>query len=779
MTRPPFGERLAHSGGSDGADADALAAHELRAIRAELTRAARPVPAGLRDWVVAAAEAERARPTARLARPDADDYAPSPRHPIDRHRPASPVMGQEEDPMNDRTAAEPRLTVLPGAPRPAALSRPIVPARRRSLIQHWNRHGWPIVELLGAAALIIGLVSVMLDGGNDGLPALVPGFGQDTQVATPVADTAEVAMAQGNAGRTGEMPGPDVLSAPELRWRADLGYPSTAVSPQVVVAGDIAYAAVTNGGSASASPGLRAADVADGSTLWELAIDAQSLSAPVVAQGLVFVAVTTAGQPLRIDGAEASPEADVSPDAAAGGFVVAFDARSGAERWRVGMDRLDRQDLSVADGRLFVGDRSGTVYALDTETGATVWTTFIPPSGNAGWGNGPVLSPVTVAGGTAFVVSVLGSLYAYDAAHGDLKWTKPISFDEALYPNQTGNWPVATGGSVLVVSPDASAAMTSRLISFDAADGRQQWSRDIPLTMPSGLATDGATVYVAGQDQGSGVLVALDLVSGETRWTTAMQRALTTPPTVVNGTVYVGGRDWQLFAFDADGGGLRWSVSALGTITSPAYVAGGAVLFTTSDGFLTAIQGSPDAADLLRTQDPVDVSGLPPCQVPPRPRNTTGTATPLVTPTPVPPLVPVDADRPFDWPAIRLADIPNAGPASTEAVAGIQSTMAMFAACSRPNDGLKRDGLFSQASLQRTGSSTSAELTGDAAGRPVTVDADNTWKVPDGRTALVVLNPPLGEGEGYGTLYLFSSDDGRWLIDEQVRITPSGHSGLG
>jgi outer membrane protein assembly factor BamB len=775
MTRPPSGEWPAGPANPvPFDDRDPLDVHEIEAMTAELTRAARPAPARLREWVVATADAERASGHARPNQRGVDRRVASTLQPIGIHGPTFPTRGHEEDAMSGNSLTPTHLATLPVSSRPAGLPRLATSSRRGRLVRRWNRHGWPVVELLGAAALIVGLVSVMLGGGNGGLPALVPSFGQTTQVATPVADAGDVAMAQGNAGRTGEMPGPGVASAPQLLWRADIGYPSTAVSPQVVVAGGIAYSAVTNAGPASVTPGLRAEDVADGAVQWEIAIDARALSAPVVAQGLVFVAVTTAGQPLRIDGSAASPAAD----AAAGGFVVAFDALSGTERWRTGMDRLDRQELTVADGRLFVGDQSGTIYAIDARTGATAWTTFIPPSGNADEGNAPVLSPVTVAGGTAFVVSALGSLYAYDAADGDLKWTQPVSTGDALYPSQAGNWPVVTGSSVLIVSPDVSPARTSRLISFDAADGRQLWSQEVHLTMPAGLATDGTTVYLAGQDQGSGVLVALDAGSGETRWTSAMRRAMTVPPVIANGTVYVGGQDWQLFAFAAESGRLRWSVSALGAITSPAYVSGGTLLFTASDGFLTAIQGSPDAAELLTTQDPVDVSGLPPCQVPPRARDTTGTATPIVTPTPVPPLVPVDADRPFDWPAIRLADIPNAGPASPEAIAGIQATMAMFTACSRPDDGLKRDGLFSQVYFQRTGLTSGSMSLDDVGGRPLTVDASNTWTVPDGRTALVVMDP-TGEGEGYGTLHLFTRTDDRWLIDEQVRITPSGHSGIG
>jgi outer membrane protein assembly factor BamB len=54
-------------------------------------------------------------------------------------------------------------------------------------------------------------------------------------------------------------------------------------------------------------------------------------------------------------------------------FLQAVDARTGRERWRVGTERPVWSSPAVVDDLVYVGDGSGTVYALELATGKERW----------------------------------------------------------------------------------------------------------------------------------------------------------------------------------------------------------------------------------------------------------------------------------------------------------------------------------------------------------------------------------------------------------------------
>ena len=101
--------------------------------------------------------------------------------------------------------------------------RPIT--SRQALVRSWNRRAWPVLELLAAAVLILGLVTVMTGGGSGWLPSIL--VSDDEHAArqstpTTIDPDGAVAMAQGDAGRSGVMLGPGVDGQPDLRWRTEV-----------------------------------------------------------------------------------------------------------------------------------------------------------------------------------------------------------------------------------------------------------------------------------------------------------------------------------------------------------------------------------------------------------------------------------------------------------------------------------------------------------------------------------------------------------------------------
>lgn len=76
---------------------------------------------------------------------------------------------------------------------------------------------------------------------------------------------------------------------------------------------------------------------------------------------------------------------------------------------------------------------------------------------------------------------------------------------------------------------------------------------------------------------------------GKLKWEFSTGAPIHSSPAVVNGTVYVGSRDWSLYALDAETGALRWEFKAETWIESSPAVVNGVVYFGSNDGRLYAL----------------------------------------------------------------------------------------------------------------------------------------------------------------------------------------------
>ena len=94
-----------------------------------------------------------------------------------------------------------------------------------------------------------------------------------------------------------------------------------------------------------------------------------------------------------------------------------------APLWTFKTDRVVTASPAVVDGQVFIGDWSGTMYALDADTGVEQWRAGTAPAPGAPFG--PIVSSAAVAdvGARRLVVVGVGPrLYAFDARDGRVVW---------------------------------------------------------------------------------------------------------------------------------------------------------------------------------------------------------------------------------------------------------------------------------------------------------------------------------------------------------------------
>ena len=102
------------------------------------------------------------------------------------------------------------------------------------------------------------------------------------------------------------------------------------------------------------------------------------------------------------------------------GYVYGLDAATGALVWQQNFTMFDRfayapQTPAVADGRVFWGGATPSLFALDAATGALDWQA-------RGACQGHFWMVPAVAGGVVYAGCDAGNFFAFDSATGATRW---------------------------------------------------------------------------------------------------------------------------------------------------------------------------------------------------------------------------------------------------------------------------------------------------------------------------------------------------------------------
>ncbi|MGF1551706.1 MAG: PQQ-binding-like beta-propeller repeat protein [Paracoccaceae bacterium] len=332
-------------------------------------------------------------------------------------------------------------------------------------------------------------------------------------------------------------------------------------------------------------------------------------SAPVVAGGLAF-ALDAAAEVRAFDagsGAERwrrshAPEREGGEEGFGGGLAwargrlfattgvgeaLALDPGSGEILWRVRLGAPVRAAPAVEGGVLVAVARDNSAYGLDTGSGAILWRARAASSG-AGFLGGA--SPA-IAGGGALVPFGSGEIVALDLATGRRFWSAILSggrrgLARAAISDVTGD-PVVVGPLVIA------ANQAGRIVAVVGSSGQRAWTRSIGAVGPIWAA--GRSLFLVTD---TARLMRLDASSGTTEWAVDLPafedmedregRILYSGPVLVEGRVYVTSSQGELLAFEGvDGGAVSTTELTGGSRTGPV-VADGTLFVLTDDGTLEA-----------------------------------------------------------------------------------------------------------------------------------------------------------------------------------------------
>lgn len=283
--------------------------------------------------------------------------------------------------------------------------------------------------------------------------------------------------------------------------------------------------------------------------------------------------------------------------------IRAFEIEGDAERWSYRHPLGDGPyRLTYADGRLYLPG----VIALNTDDGSEAW---VADTG-AGWFG------VAVADETVFAAVEAGSeVYALDAGDGSERWVTEIDgrIEELVAP-------VVGSGRVVVQSE------SSHLHALDTVTGELAWTFD-PRPSTRNASTpaihDGTLYYghsaPADPDtisEDAGTLFAIDLGTGEERWSIPTRGGIGASPVVADGVVYVGtfgdeesrNPSPRLIAVAADSGEVLWQSEMAFDVVALS-IAGERLYAMVSDGVLEVFGPAASTTPVAERSDDTAESG--------------------------------------------------------------------------------------------------------------------------------------------------------------------------
>jgi outer membrane protein assembly factor BamB/tRNA A-37 threonylcarbamoyl transferase component Bud32 len=195
-------------------------------------------------------------------------------------------------------------------------------------------------------------------------------------------------------------------------------------------------------------------------------------------------------------------------------------------------------------GVVYVGCYDNNIYALDAKTGKFIWKYAT---------EGGITGKPAAEDDIIYIGSEDHRLYAISARGGKLVWTYHTE-------GQIRSSPSSSHGHIFIGSDD------HFLHVVNAISGRRVWRAEAIGPIWSTPLVVGEHVFFGCE---SGDFYCYDF-HGELKWRKKIKRAVTSSPIMVDGMIYVGSKDWTLYALEIENGWQVWRFRMGGpTISSP------------------------------------------------------------------------------------------------------------------------------------------------------------------------------------------------------------------
>jgi outer membrane protein assembly factor BamB len=254
---------------------------------------------------------------------------------------------------------------------------------------------------------------------------------------------------------------------------------------------------------------------------------------------------------------------------------------------------------TVADGKVFIGDNAGTVWALDEETGKVQWLFET---------NGAVESSPTYLNGTIYIGSMDMNLYALDASDGKEKWN--FSTDGGIKSSVSIAEPWGPDGEKVLVF----GSYDNNMYGLDT-NGKELWRYTAASFIHGKPAVYDDLAFTCSCDNN---IYAVDVTTGDKAWNTSINDYSGVSPSAVNGTLYTAGRGGTVHAVNITEGTPIWGYDSNGVIEGSPAVGDEAIFIGTIMGEMLALRmvdgnrtwlfRAPDKASILSS--PALVGGV-------------------------------------------------------------------------------------------------------------------------------------------------------------------------
>jgi outer membrane protein assembly factor BamB len=248
-----------------------------------------------------------------------------------------------------------------------------------------------------------------------------------------------------------------------------------------------------------------ALDAETGKVDWRKSLGRCAASSPTIGKGVVYQAYM-------------HPVECLQDQAGANGFVVAWDADNGRERWRFKSAPIESSPL-LKNGRLFFGSWDHNVYAIGAKTGKKIWSFGADDQVN---------TSAAYWKGRIFIATDGGTLYSLSARTGRLLWSaqSQSKFGSREFWYAT---PTVAYGRVYIGNTDGT------MYVYGAKTGNLLWARPLGTYIYGAAAVENRRVFVGTYD---GKFYALDAATGDTIWQVDAHGAVHAAPTLMDGLVY-------------------------------------------------------------------------------------------------------------------------------------------------------------------------------------------------------------------------------------------------